>query len=289
MGWIGRWICLLLLAMPVRAAADAFVVRYPRPESNPDQRSRYPLRLLERALARSEHQYRIEISPLRMQQGRALLRLEKDDGIDVVSTMTSADREARLHAIRIPIDKGLIGWRLLLVERSRLGRLKGLRSAAQFRNFSAGQGSDWPDAAIMRANGMLVYGTSSYEALFSMLGNGRIDYFPRSITEIWDEVDLHRDQLAVEPGIVLHYPTAMYFFVRKGNDQLATDLAAGLEKMIADGSFERLFQESFGDMIRRAALRERHVIEMHNPLMPDTLPLARKNLWFRDADAAAVK
>ncbi|UUZ54594.1 transporter substrate-binding domain-containing protein [Massilia sp. H-1] len=102
------------------------------------------------------------------------------------------------------------------------------------------------------------------------------------MTEIWVEADLHKQKLAVEPGIVLHYPTAIYFFVRKEDTRLAADVNAGLEKMIADGSFDRVFQEFFGDMIRRAALRERHAIELKNPLMPDSMPLARKNLWFHD-------
>src|SRR3954470_11673380 len=108
MGW-RAWLAMLLMgALPVATLAADIVIRYPRPESNPDARSRYPLRLLELALARSDRDYRIDISPLRMQQGRALLLLEKNEGIDILSTMTSIEREARLQAIRIPIDKGLI-------------------------------------------------------------------------------------------------------------------------------------------------------------------------------------
>jgi ABC-type amino acid transport substrate-binding protein len=282
MAW-SVWLALLLMwVLPPSVQAADIVIRYPRPESNPDERSRYPLRLLELALARSDKDYRIEISPLRMQQGRALLQLEKNEGIDIVSTMTSTEREARLQPIRIPIDKGLIGWRLLLVEKAKQGQMAQLRSLPELKNFSAGQGSDWPDTSIMRANGLPVYGTSNYESLFSMLESGRIDYFPRAVTEIWAEADLHKQRLAVEPGIVLRYPTALYFFVRKEDVQLAADVSAGLEKMIADGSFDRVFQDYFGDMIRRAELRERHVIELKNPLMPDSLPLARKNLWYRD-------
>ena len=273
---------VLMLAWPLQARSADIVIRYPRPESNPDERSRYPLRLLELALARSDKDYRIEISPLRMQQGRAILQLEKSEGIDILSTMTSTEREARLLPIRIPIDKGLIGWRLLLVEKARLGQMANLRTLAEFKNFSAGQGSDWPDTAIMRANGLTVYGTSSYESLFNMLESGRIDYFPRSVIEVWAEADLHSRLLAVEPGIVLRYPTAIYFFVRKEDSALAADVSAGLEKMIADGSFDKVFQEFYGDMIRRAGLRERRAIDLKNPLMPDTMPLARKNLWFHD-------
>ncbi len=70
--------------------------------------------------------------------------------------------------------------------------------------------------------------------------------------------------------------------MRKGNTQLAADIAAGLEGMIADGSFEKLFQEYYGEMIRKSALKERRVLELKNPLMPKDMPIGRKNLWFRE-------
>lgn len=278
-----RWLAILLVAtMPLPGLSADIVIRYPRPESNPDERSRYPLRLLEHVLARSGRDYRIDISPVRMQQGRALLSLENDAGIDIVSTMTTAEREARLLPIRIPIDKGLIGWRLLLINKVDKVKFAGVRSLADLSELMAGQGSDWPDTAIMRANGLAVYGTSNYESLFSMLESERLDYFPRSVTEIWSEAELHKRRLEIEPSLVLRYPTAIYFFVRKGDTQLAADVTTGMEKMIADGSFDRLFNEFFGDMIKRAGLRERRVIDLKNPLMPTSLPLGRKNLWFRD-------
>ncbi|UUZ49017.1 hypothetical protein LP420_00160 [Massilia sp. B-10] len=49
--------------------------------------------------------------------------------------------------------------------------------------------------------------------------------------------------------------------------------------MIADGSFEKLFQKFFGEQIRRAALKDRRVIDLVNPAAP-ALPLERKELWF---------
>lgn len=279
----GRWCWLLVLLLPLQLLAAApIVVRYPPPESNPDQRSRYPLKLLELVLKRAERNYRVEVYPYRMVQGRALLCLENNEGIDVLSTMTSTEREARLQPIRIPIDKGLIGWRLFLINKARAERFKGIASLDQLKPLGAGQGSDWPDTRILRANGLTVHGSSSYVSLFNMLESGRIDYFPRSITEIWSEAARHQDQLGVEPGIVLRYPTAIYFFVRKNDKQLAADLTSGLEKMIADGSFEKLFQEHYGETIRRAGLQDRRIIDLDNPLMPAHMPVHRKPLWFRE-------
>ena len=278
------WRSILLMAlicMPLCASAD-IVVRYPRPESDPDERSRYTQRLLELVLQRAYLTYRVELNPIRMQQGRAIVRLKTNEGIDVLSTMTSIEREQEMLPIRIPIDKGLIGWRLLLINRTQASKFAAVTSLDGLKKLMAGQGADWPDTRIMRANDLSVYGTSNYDSLFNMLESERIDYFPRSVTEIWSELDLYQQRLMVEPSLVLHYPTAIYFFVRKGNTRLATDITEGLEKMIADGSFEKLFQETFGDTIRRSRIKERRVLELKNPLMPATLPVGRKGLWYRE-------
>ncbi|MFL6658066.1 MAG: substrate-binding periplasmic protein [Massilia sp.] len=278
------WRVILLaacLSCAPLAVADN-VVHYPRPESAPDERSRYTQRLLELVLERANPPYRLELNPLRMQQGRAIALLKSGEGIDVLSTMTSNEREQEMLPIRIPIDKGLIGWRLLLIKKDQVGKFGAVKTLNALKRLNAGQGNDWPDLRILRENGMSVYGTSNYASLFSMLESDRIDYFPRAISEIWAELELHQEQLTVEPTIVLHYPTAIYYFVRKDNTKLAEDIRTGLEAMIADGSFERLFQEYFGETIRRSRLKDRRVFELRNPLMPPQLPIERKSLWFHE-------
>jgi ABC-type amino acid transport substrate-binding protein len=196
--------------------------------------------------------------------------------------MTSATREEEMLPIRIPIDKGLIGWRLLLINKAQASKFTNVTSLDDLKKLIAGQGNDWPDVQIMRANGLNVYGTTNYLSLFSMLERQRLDYFPRSVGEIWTEIDHHQQRLMVEPSIVLRYPSAIYFFVRKGNTQLAADITSGLEKMIADGSFDKLFHDHFGEMIAKANLKERRILDLTNPLLPARLPLERKNLWFRN-------
>ena len=280
--WCQRAIVLIaLLSQPLFATAD-IVVRYPRPESGPDERSRYSHRLLELVLQRAYLTYRVELHPVRMQQGRAIVRLKSNQGLEVLSTMTSIEREQEMLPIRIPIDKGLIGWRILLINRAQADKFKAVTALDDLKQLTAGQGADWPDVRIMRANGLNVYGTSNYDSLFHMLDSQRLDYFPRSVNEIWAELDNSQLRLVAEPTIALHYPAAIYFFVRKGNTQLATDISEGLEKMIADGSFEKLFQEYHGELIKRAAFKDRRVFELANPLAPASMPLGRKALWFRE-------
>lgn len=270
----------LALCQPVFAAAD-IVITFPRPETGPDTRARYPLSLLEAALKKSGRPYKIKLFSLPMLQGRALLRLENREGIDVLSTMTSIERETRLRAIRIPIDKGMLGWRLLMIRSADAERFAAVRTLDELRQLVAGQGSDWPDAQILRANGFTVHGTSNYEALFNMLDKKRFDFFPRGATEIWREIELYRPRLMVEPTIVLRYPSAIYFFVRKSDPALAADIEHGLQKMIADGSFDRLFQEHFGDMIARSNLKGRRIFDLHNPTIPP-MPAVARSLLYRE-------
>ena len=122
-----------------------------------------------------------------------------------------------------------------------------------------------------------------YSGLFGMLNANRIDWVPRSVNEIWAEAARH-PELAIEPHIALHYPTADYFFVNRNNPALAENVRQGLEAALADGSFERLFYLHYGPLIQRARLDQRLIIELPNPLLsPETL-LSRKELWFEADD-----
>lgn len=257
--------CLFLLmalwSLAVRAAEPIWVT-YPKPETAADTRSKYPHELLALALERAGGAYKVRLSAVRMQQGRALTLLRQGKEIDIVNFMTSDERERDLLPIRIETDKGLIGWRLLLVKKSQLGRFEQI-GHEQLRLLKAGQGADWPDTAILRQNGFAVHATSNYDSLFKLLDSGRIDYFPRSAIEIWGEAERYAEQeLVVEPSLALHYPTATYFFVNKNNPGLAAAVKEGLEKLIADGTLDKVFNQHYDDVIKRSNLKQRRVFEL---------------------------
>jgi hypothetical protein len=274
-----RLLLALLLLCPV-GALWADVVRYPLPESEGDQRLEYPRQLLELALSKVDTPYRIEFPSTRMNQERQALELEVGRTLDVAPIPSSADREARLLPIRIPLNKGLLGWRIGLVRKGEENLLAQAKTMGDLHKVHIVQGHEWPDTTILRSNGIEVLTGPDYNGLFKMLGAGRFDYFPRSVMEIWSELDANPG-LALEPHVALHYFYDSYFFVNKKNTTLARDIEHGLEKAIADGSFERLFQRTWGDALRRARLDERTVIEMRNPLLTPETPSGRAELWYR--------
>lgn len=275
----------LLLALAGGAASAAGAAeRIVYPLHDPDRIPawHYLQDVLKLAIQRSGARYELVESRQAMVQGRVMRELAEGRGDpDLAWTMTSPEREAELLPIRVPVDRGLIGCRLAFVRAADAQRWRGVRRLADLAGDTAGQGHDWPDTEVLRANGLRVQTASRYETLFEMLRLGRIDYFPRSVIEIDDEAatPLAHD-LAIEPHVLLHYPAASYLFVRPNRPQLAADLARGLEAAVADGSFQRLFQRHYGDLIARHRLAQRVRLALRNPLLPAATPLHRQALWL---------
>jgi len=276
---MSRLFACLLLACHL-AAAGAEIVRFPTPEFAGDRRYDYALQLLQLGLSKSGTEYRIEMAEFPMNQERQVLEIETGRTIDVGPIPSSAEREARLLAIRIPVNKGMLGWRLGLIRKGDEGLIAGINTLDDLKRVRLAQGQEWPDTQILRANGIDVITAPKYEGLFKMLVGKRFDYFPRSLMEIWDEQAINADTLQVEPHLALHYFYDAYFMVNRKNTKLADDIREGLEKAIADGSFDKLFHQYYGARLNKARLESRTVIELQNPLLTSETPSNRPELWY---------
>lgn len=276
-----RLLCFVI-SLPVLAAyAQPQQVIYSWPMSMlGDSRGNYPIALLHLAIEKSGAVYQLVPNDQVMSQHRALRQLGSKSGLDVVWTMTSQEREKELRPIRIPIDRGLIGWRLLLIHQDNEQRIQQL-DERQLKIMPSIQGSDWPDYPILKANQFRVLGGGDFDTMFKMLQAKRIDYFPRSMTEAWPELQQRSAlSLTVAPKWVLHYPAALYFFVQKDNIELANAIEIGLLRAIEDGSMQQLFLQYFSSAIQQADLKSRTVIQLNNPLLPAETPMQNKALWF---------
>jgi len=276
---VSRLLACLLFAWHL-AASGVEVVRFPKPEFEGDRRYDYAGQVLQLALSKTGTEYRIQTAEFPMNQERQVLEIEAGRTIDVGPIPSSAEREARLLPIRIPLNKGLLGWRLGLIRKGDQGLVAGVNTLDDLKALRLAQGQEWPDTQILQANGINVITAPKYEGLFKMLTSKRFDYFPRSVMEIWDEQAINADTLEVEPHLALHYFYDAYFMVNRKNTKLAQDIRDGLEKAIADGSFDKVFQQYFGERLRKAHLETRTVIELRNPLLTPGTPSDRPELWY---------
>jgi hypothetical protein len=277
-------VCLLCLCTALPAVADT-VIRHIRGESAQDARNDYFLAMLTLALEKTaeEGPWQLQAASESMPQSRALTLLREGQTLDIVWSMTSIEREQQHLAVRIPLMKGLMGYRLLLIRAEDQPWFRRVQTLDQLRELRAGQGHDWPDTEILRHNGLSVEGATDYDSLFRMLQLGRFDYLPRAINEPWEETAARPDmKLAVESGLLLHYPTAEYFFFHRDNTELAQRIERGLRRAINDGSFDQLFHghpinaNAFG----KANLLKRRIIRLDNPLLPPDTPFDQQELWW---------
>lgn len=180
-----------------------------------------------------------------MMQDRQLAALG-GNGLDIVWSATSVDREKSYLPIRIPLCNNMFGYRVFFTSKEGIAKFSKNMSIEQIKQLIAVQGFDWPDTNILKQNGFNVT-TSDYLTAFRLLKEQFVDYYPRGILEIENEQKTHAaDGAYLEPHHVLYYPNFSYFFVRKDDHRLAARLTSGLNKMIANGELERLFkQQSF--------------------------------------------
>jgi len=284
---IVRPLCLLgffvlVLILPGSASAESNLIRYPKHQAKSDPQLAYMLDVLKLAIDESHTRYQPVSATATMVQSREILDLQQPKPtLDIIWVMTSPTREQELLPIRIPVDRGLIGWRIPLVSARHIDLFKGIKTLAELAALTAGQMHDWPDTTILRSNGLNVLTTDQYEGLFNMLSIDRFDYFPRSLIEISNELESHRAlQLAIDPHVLIRYPAAFYFFVSPQRPKLAADLENGLIAAEKDGKLKALFEHHFAATLKQLDVANRTVIDLKNPLLPASAPLQHKEYWF---------
>ncbi len=248
------------------------ILIYPKITQDDKKTNEYTTKLLELVLEHSGFDYTLKENSTKMLQNRFLEELKQDKVIDIAWSMTSKKREEDLQAIYIPLYKGLIGYRLLLINKKDKLKFQNIKSIKELQTLIAGQGHDWPDTQILKSNGIKVITGSNYQGLFKMLTRNRFDYFPRSILEIWEEYEIHKNSdIIIEPSILIQYKTASYFFVHKEN---------GFKKIIKNGLFDKLFYEYYRDFIDNGNIKNRKVFRLTNPQLSKKTPIDEKELWI---------
>jgi len=292
-----RWGALaaaLCLCTAAHSAAVNIVYPLTGGGSDVDSRYDYDWDVLRTALRKTEarfgpftmEQYKIAMSPQRIVQ-----ELRTGQGhINVFARATDPKLEEQFIPVRLPIDRGLLAYRLFLVRQADLPRFAAVRNLDDLRALRAGLGKDWADIDILRASNLPIVEGRTYDGLFAMLAAGRFDYFSRAADEAMREQDERQSkhpQLVVEPTLLLHYPLPLYFFLRRDaeGEALAKRIEAGMEIMIKDGSLDALFERYKRDVISKAHLKQRRIIKIPNPGLSPETPLSRTELWYNPLNA----
>jgi hypothetical protein len=250
------------------------------------EKDSYAVDLLYLVLARTEEEFgpcSLAFSDQRMTRMRSAALISSNRGVDLFWATTSIERETILRPIRIPIFKGLMSYKILLIRSDAVAEFSKVKNLPDLQALSAGQGSDWPDTRILQSNGIKVVTSSNYDSLPRMLTADRFDFFPRGANEVLTELAQVADlPIVLEKKLVLIYPAPVYFFVNMENLLLAKRIETGLQMMIEDGSFDDFFNShpTIVQALHQLEVNQRRAIYLNNPLLPPSAPLGVDEYWL---------
>jgi hypothetical protein len=261
---------------------------YDAPESPLDVRYVYHWEILRTALEKTKAKwgaYEMRPSAVMTEQRQAFELKHATGKLTVMYLSTTPDFEKNLVGVHIPVDRNLAGYCVFLIRGEDARRFANVRTLADLHQFTYGLGLGWIDVRILEANGFHVVTGSSYDGLFEMLVNKRFDVFLRSATEVLDEYDRRKNGLRnmrIEDSVLFYYPLPMYFWFPKTAEgrRLAARTEEGMRTMIADGTYDRIFDKYQRAKIERLHLKTRKLLRIRNPYVGAETPFSNRRLWF---------
>ncbi len=249
-----------------------------------DPNASYAIKMLKLAIAHSDNpNYQLEISHENFTQTRTNEEVRSKGLLDVCWASSDSDIEAQLRPIRIPLFKGLLGYRIFIINKNDQAKFSHVKTLEELKKLTIGQGRTWADGRILEANGFNVIKTNKYPSLFYMVEGGRFDAFPRGVNEPFGERETRPNmELAVEKSLMLYYRMPFYLFVAPDNQSLAKDLETGFARAIANGEFDKVFygDKAIQDVMQKANMKNRKLFKLDNTLLSKETPVDRPELWF---------
>lgn len=179
-----------------------------------------------------------------------------------------------LSYIPFPVDLGVVGYRVCYVNPAVKDAVARVKSLADLRQFTIGQGVGWVDTLILRHNGLKVEEVGSYASLFRMAAAGRLDLFCRGINEISNELKAFSniERLSLDEHLLLVYPLPRFYFMGSQNRAARERIELGLQLAYLDGSLLALWRQNFLTGILALKLHPRLLLRLENPMLKQLDP-----------------
>lgn len=284
-GWQRRRCCIAVGAACATSLARSRTAEVSRIVVHNEPHLQHSLALLRAALKAGGMPVELDNAP----QGnyrRSLYQIEH--GHTHVDMATISQRRlqlfkaGKLRMVPIPLDRGLLGWRVNLLLRRDQDKLAGIRSAAQLRALTLGQNLGWPDIQIYRHAGIPVKEIKKWSLgeFTEQMEAGFIDLFPLGLEEALNYFlplfQQRYPQLTADPHLLVHYPWFRFVWVYGGaeTEALHAALVRGFDAIVASGEFMHIW-DTHRSPPPLSAYANRTIIRMENPFFGDALLPAR--------------
>lgn len=282
-----RILLLACFSFVLSPALALDVVNFEKGISDRDLRKRFKQQVLEQALEHTREEYgdyQINVSSSQLTVKRAMIELEKGTLINSYVAVTTEEWEKRTIPIRIPLRRGLLNYRLLVINKEDAPLFEEVHTVEDLKKLKAGLVRGWATTSIFQNEGFKVEIVNDFDGMFRMLAQNRFHFTVRGVNEVFDELEQRKpklDKLMPAPNIALYIPSPTYLFVSPKYPRLAERLKKGLELMIEDGTLEDIFDQYFLDDIKKAELSTRRLVPINNPFLPAATPLDNPKLWYQ--------
>lgn len=209
-------------------------------------------------------------------EGRAIASLIDNTLVNFISFSTNLEREKQLLPIMLPLNDGLLGYRICLIRKGTQHKFDALHSLQDWRQtgLTIGTGAHWSDTPILAANHLKLRKAVSHDLLLDMLIAKRFDCFPRGLDEIVgpNRPKYERKGAVVEKNLLLVYPFRSLFFVSRKDPQLAERIKTGYRRALADGTWQAHIDDTYAELenlVRPLQLKERIIIRLENPFISE--------------------
>jgi hypothetical protein len=275
------------------SAGEIITVHYMSPQSPKDTRQIYVKEIIKACLestVKSDGPYKM-VAATKMNWARMMTLGTQDKYPNLVIRLSGLRNELHNNwlLIPIPINRGIVGYRIFLINRSlqntfsTISKLEDLRT----KGLRAGQGRDWADVEILEENNIQVVSGSDYEGLFEMLSAQRFEYFPRGVNEAFVELADRKDkfpEMHVEETVAFYYPLPRVLATTKGNTKLADRIERGLEKIFEDGTHRKIWLKHNKQSLEKAELHNRKIFTLKNSQALPGLPYDQKKYWYQPGE-----
>lgn len=277
--------CLMLLLSISLSAQTVKIYSSPFTE---DATYKYYLKLIAFVLEKSTPEYpkaSLELHNITEYVTYArVIKMLKTQEIDIFWAGTSIDMENEFLPIRIPINKGLLGYRTLIIHKDNLAKFQ-LLTQDELKLLTACQGDTWVDSDILEFNNYNTLRIGRLDLMYKLLNKKRCDYFPRAIYEAPHEIDNVANiypNLMLFDEIILKYKYPLYFFVNRSAGALASQIEHGLRKAVDDGSLVNfiLTNDLMKSVYPIEQWKGKRYFLLDNPQLPAKTPIDDKSLWL---------
>jgi len=203
----------------------------------------------------------------KMTVGRSIQSVIDNTHINFISFTTNHDREEKLLPIMLPLNDGLLGYRICLIKEGTQHKFDAIQS------LKVGTGTHWSDTPILESNELSVMKAGNYVQLIGMLGKERVDCVSRGLGEVLNEAREHQSKgIVIEKNLLLVYPMRSLWFVSRKDPELAERIKVGYYRALEDGTWQAHVQKKYEKLkleVKPLNLKERTIIYLDNPFIPE--------------------